>query len=121
MEAKMKLVRKVAALAKRRRDRQLAKPLSDVGLVWTSAETKVDRAAMPAGSHIATDVVITDRGPEFEIWSTVERFATDPEDLGVVYDQSRTQIGRVSAVEGKLLTLEIDGDAGGEVATATPR
>jgi hypothetical protein len=122
----MKLVRKVAALAKRRRDRDQCKPLAGVGLVWSSAEVSVDRAAIPAGCHIATDVFITEHGDGSDTWATAERYSPDAGDLGAVYDQTRTDerrtaVGRVVSVDGSLWTLEMEGEGGGEVSAATPR
>ena len=76
-----------------------------VGVAWSSAET-VDAACLDVGEYIATDVTILGEIGGTEEWRTVERVTRDRNDLGGVFDAGGRRIGRVTAIDGSLVTLE---------------
>jgi hypothetical protein len=80
-----------------------------VGLVWTEDDVRVDPAAVRGGEHVALDVRITGACGETPLWQTTERVTADPADLGVVYGESGSAVGRVVRVDGSLVEWVLTG------------
>jgi hypothetical protein len=69
-------------------------------VVWSEAETLVGRLPV-AGESVACDLfVVGDASDRASLYvRSAERFTLDPLDLGIVYDASGAEIGRIASVE----------------------
>lgn len=83
------------------------------GVVWTADDVRVDPAAVGAGEHVALDVRVTGAIGETPTWQTVERISSDAADVGVVYDEGGSPVGRVVRVDGSLVEWAVTDSAAG--------
>ena len=89
-----------------------ARPVGDVGIVWTSSDGVLEPGELAVGEFVAFDITITDAGgasgtPTLRV---AERATRDPRDLGVVYDAAGARLGYVVEVDGTLLSWREDRD-----------
>jgi hypothetical protein len=112
----MKLVR---AVRKLEQVRSSAAPASSVaagaavGLVWTTDEATIERDLKP-GEFLACDLYMSDDAHgELNVCRYVERVTLDRRDKGVVYSADGARVGRVRRVDGSLVSLELNANAGG--------
>jgi hypothetical protein len=111
-------LKKLEAGAARARER---KPEA-VGLIWSRHEVEVDPETLEGGQYIAVDVHMLAGAPvepgaelggatlEPGAWSMKERATYDAQDLGVVYDAGGLRVGRVVALEGSMIEIDLDQD-----------
>lgn len=85
-----------------------------VDVCWSLRDRRVDAAGLASGELVAADV----RGYGSGVARVEERVTTDPRDLGGVYDAGGRLVGVVTAIDGSLLTLSIEGGAGGGLPPA---
>jgi hypothetical protein len=77
-----------------------------VGIVWSRDDVRVVRALEP-GELVAVDMTILEpAGESPAAVRMVERVTLDPCDLGFVYDAGGAVIGRMTELDGSLLTWE---------------
>lgn len=89
-----------------------------VGLIWSRHETTVDPDSLERYEYIAVDVRVMGAAPcdgrpamagqAPTVWEMLERVTQDPQDLGVVRDAEGARVGRVTAIEGSMLTIQWD-------------
>jgi YD repeat-containing protein len=79
-----------------------------VSISWSSADERVTARDLRPGEFVAADVM--GYRADGEPWESrvVERVTRDGGDLGVVYDAAGARVGRVTAMDGRLLTLHIE-------------
>jgi len=106
----MRLLSKVRGLEA---SAQVSRRREPVGLVWTEDDVRVDPAAVRGDQHVALDVRIKGAVGETPIWETVERYSSDPADLGVVYDAGGVRVGVVRRVDGSLVEWAVTDSAAG--------
>lgn len=89
-----------------------------VGLAWSDCDERVEVAQLEPGEMIAADVhMLGEACPGVERWLVRERVTRDPLDLGWVLDPAEDVVGRVTAIDGSLLTLRYES---GGVSTTWP-
>lgn len=96
----MKLLRRVERLAAGAGAR-----VADVGISWSSFGSELDRELKP-GEYLAVDVVEDAAGQGASRWLCSERATVDPHDLGIVRGVDGAVLGRVTARDGGLVTIE---------------
>jgi hypothetical protein len=95
-----------------------------IGLVWTADEVRVDRAQSQPGEHVAVDLILvvdtSDEHPNVTRQMRIrERFSSDPEDAGIVYDLAGARVGRVVQVPRYgLIRWVREGDGGDDASAA---
>lgn len=97
----MKLLRRVKRVESGRGSLTLA----EVGIAWSAYDVELDRR-LAAGEYCAVDVVEEPVGPGAVTWRCSERVSTDPGDMGFLRNSKGEIIGRVTARERSLVTVE---------------
>jgi len=106
----MRLVRQVRRLEGAAAARALEREPVQVGLAWTEAKDTVEAAGLVEGEYIACDIHVCDESQDgVTVIRTTERVTHDARDLGAVYlsEDSGTAVGRVTAIDGTLITYEL--------------
>jgi hypothetical protein len=78
-----------------------------VGVVWSCDELRLDATQLEAGEYIACDSHRLDPPELFASCPRVrlvERITRDADDLGYIYDAAGVRVGRVTAVDGNLVS-----------------
>jgi hypothetical protein len=92
-----------------------------VGLAWSDCDERVEAAQLEPGEYIAADVhMLGELCPGVERWLVRERITRDLSDLGWLHDEAGDVVGRVTAIDGSLLTLRY-GASPGAAARAVGR
>lgn len=86
-------------------------PEGRVSLCWSCYETRVDPAELRCGEYIAVDLAFV--GEIGGVAQNVlrERVTLDGSDLGSVFGPGDVCVGRVVAIDGTLITYELDAEA----------
>ena len=105
-------VEKLASAAARAKEPQTR----ELGIVWSTSDTRVDREQAKPGEYVAVDLYIDE--PETAegcpaLVRTIERFTRNERDLGVVFDAKGARVGRIVAARGGVLRWELTASAGG--------
>jgi hypothetical protein len=107
----MRLTRKVSRLEAGAAAARAEEPAA-IGLIWTQQEKRIDADALAAGEYIACDLYYDEEPGQFGAGGvpptvrTVERVTVWESDLGKVYGPEGERIGRVTAIDGSMLTWE---------------
>ena len=82
-----------------------------VGLAWSSDDVRLSAATIAdlrPGECVASDVTLYGADAGADQMRVVERVAVDPHDLGIVYDAGGLRVGRVTSIDGTLISYEFD-------------
>jgi len=102
----MRLTRAVERLEASAAQAREAEP-KGIGLVWTADDMRVEAEDLRPGEYIACDLVMREElDGAVSLGSCRERVTADVADLGAVYDSSGARIGRVTAIDGELVSWE---------------
>lgn len=105
----MKLLRRLERIEQGR-----AAALADVGIAWSAYDVELE-GHLKAGEYLAVDVVQEPAGQGAVWWRCTERATRDSKDLGLVRSVDGAILGRVTARDRGLVTIEYAAD--GETPT----
>jgi len=111
----MKLTARVQRLAEAVSQPAAERAPREMGIVWSTSETRVDPRNARPGDHVAVDLYIEEpsNGDVPAMVRVVERFTRVARDRGVVYDAAGRQVGRILRVRGGVLEWELTQGAAG--------
>lgn len=102
----MRLVKQVARLEAAGAARALEMDPAPVELCWSEHEERVDAELLEPGEYIAVDIRIDEELLGARVVTIKERVTLAPADLGFVSDAAGRRIGRVTAIDGSLISYE---------------
>ena len=81
-----------------------------IAVCWSRHDVRVDAATLLPGEYIAVDMRLGDELQGAQLVVLTERVTCDAGDLGRVYDSNGAVVGRVTEIDGSLLTYEFAPD-----------